>query len=183
MKGKNTLLKICSITMIAAGAIGLVSMLTYFCLSLSIKGYEPLTRFLLLVFSFVPLVFYSVSGIITLLYGIKQTRGYKIAGIILDCQAFFANVFVIYFISDILFRGDILLHNVGILIFAALYEVPVLMGIILQIVTKSISPYSYNMNYNNMNGNYMNNNLNNVNGNYINTNYNYTNNNINNNMQ
>ena len=181
MKGKNTLLKVCSITMIAAGAIGLVSMLTYFCLSLSIKGYEPLTRFLLLVFSFVPLVFYSVSGIITLLYGIKQTRGYKIAGIILDCQAFFANVFVIYFISDILFRGDILLHNVGILVFAMLYELPVLMGIILQIVTKSISPYSYNMNNNYMNNNMNVNYMNNVNNNYMNSNIN--NNYPNNNMQ
>lgn len=180
MKSKNTLLKICSITMIAAGALGLVSMLTYFWLSLSIKGYEPLTRFILLVFSFVPLVFYSVSGIITLLYGIKQTRGYKIAGIILDCQAFFANVFVIYFISDILFRGDILLHNVGILIFAALYELPVLMGIILQIVTKSISPYSYNMNNNYMNNNMNVNYMNNVNNNYMNSNINnnYPNNNI-----
>ena len=181
MKSKNTLLKVCSITMIAAGAIGLVSMLTYFCLSLSIKGYEPLTRFLLLVFSFVPLVFYSVSGIITLLYGIKQTRGYKIAGIILDCQAFFANVFVIYFISDILFRGDILLHNVGIIIFAMLYELPVLMGIILQIVTKSISPYSYNMNNNYMNNNMNVNYMNNVNNNYMNSNIN--NNYQNNNMQ
>ena len=181
MKGKNTLLKVCSITMIAAGAIGLASMLTYFCLSLSIKGYEPLTRFLLLVFSFVPLVFYSVSGIITLLYGIKQTRGYKIAGIILDCQAFFANVFVIYFISDILFRGDILLHNVGIIIFAMLYELPVLMGIILQIVTKSISPYSYNMNNNYMNNNMNVNCMNNVNNNYMNSNIN--NNYPNNNMQ
>lgn len=167
--------------MIAAGALGLVSMLTYFCLSLSIKGYEPLTRFILLVFSFVPLVFYSVSGIITLLYGIKQTRGYKIAGIILDCQAFFANVFVIYFISDILFRGDILLHNVGILIFAALYELPVLMGIILQIVTKSINPYSYNINNNYMNNNMNVNYMNNVNNNYMNSNIN--NNYPNNNMQ